>query len=226
MPKTQELLKVAFGGDLREFMRQELEVEKRAVTEGIEETGEDLLFELRQDVLAGGLGPRLARSWRVKHYPGRNVYSLGAASEIKTNAPKIIRAFEDGATVKSADGIWLAIPTEEAPKRGAGRKRISPSNFPEHRFGPLRFIYRDTGPSLLVVENQRRKKGGGYTRSRSKRALKTGYGLSTVIMFTLHRQVRLKRRLNVKRITDGSAGRLTQNIDHAFRRLDAARRKR
>lgn len=221
-----EMFRVALLGDLRKYYAEELALERRAVTEGIEETAEDLLFDLRRDVVSGGLGVRLSKSWRVKHYPGRNKYSLGAASEIRTGAPKLIRAFNEGMVIKSSEGLWLAIPTKEAPKRGVGRKRLTPSNFPENRFGPLRFVYRKTGPSLLVVDSQRQTKKGGYTRSRSKRALKTGYGLSTVIMFTLHKQVRMKRRLNVRRIAGAVPNQMPGNIDRAFRRLDAQRRRR
>jgi hypothetical protein len=221
-----DLLRVAVFGDLEKYMAEELEAERRAVTEGVEETAEDMLFELRRDVVAGGLGNRLAKTWRSAHYPGRNKVSLGAASEVKTRAPKLIRAFDKGEIIKSSEGFFLAIPTDAAPKRGMGRKRITPSNFPEHSLGPLRFVYRKNGNSLLVVDNQRMTKKGKYARSRSKRALATGNGLSTVPMFTLVPQVRLKRRLNVKRITDKAPDLLERNIEKAFRRLDATRKGR
>ena len=147
--------------------------------------------------------------------------ALEAAAVVRTKAPMLVRAFEEGAKIRSADGLFLAIPTEAAPKQGVGRKRISPSTFPEHRFGALRYVYVKKGLSLLVVDNQRERKGkrGGYTLSRSKRALKTGYGLQTVPMFVLVPQVNLKRRLNVKRIEQQELRQLARNIDHAFRAL-------
>lgn len=54
------------------------------------------------------------------------------------------------ASIKSC--VWLAIPTPLAPKRGVGGKRIHPGNFPEHRFGLLRFVYQRGRPSLLVLD--------------------------------------------------------------------------
>ncbi len=78
--------------------------------------------------------------------------------------------------------------------------------------------------SLLVVDNQRNKKGGGYALSRSKKALKTGYGLSTVPMFWLVPQVRVRTRLGVSRIVEGESRRMAELIDREFRRLDKAGR--
>jgi hypothetical protein len=37
---------------------------------------------------------------------------------------------------------WLAIPTENAPRKGVGGKRISPSTFPEQCLGRLRLVAR------------------------------------------------------------------------------------
>ncbi len=57
--------------------------------------------------------------------------------------------------IRSRRGRFLAIPTENAPRKGTDGRRISPSTFPEHRFGPLRFVPRPNGPSLLVVDGLR-----------------------------------------------------------------------
>ena len=63
-------------------------------------------------------------------------FKLDAASLVYTNAPQIIRAFDEGAVIRSKRGRFLAIPTENAPRKGTDGKRISPSTFPAHRFGP------------------------------------------------------------------------------------------
>ncbi|MCP3971691.1 MAG: hypothetical protein GY717_15500, partial [Rhodobacteraceae bacterium] len=60
--------------------------------------------------------------------------------------------------------------------------------------------------------------------SRSKRALATGNGLATVVMFVLHKQVRLRRRLNVKAVAGKAARRLAPNIDREYR--SRAKRRR
>ena len=219
------IIDIAFGGNLQKFMQDELDLRARAVTGGIRHATEDLKHGLRNDVYAAGLGRRLAKSWHGKSYPGSG-HSLGAAGSVYTKAEKLIRVFNEGTTIRSADGFWLAIPTENAPKFGRRRKRVNPSNFPKEIYGPLRFVYRPK-VSLLVVDNQRQRKGarGGYVLSKSKRALKTGYGLSTVIMFFLVPQVRLKKRLNVADIERRAAARVPALIDAEYTRLGGTRRR-
>ncbi|WP_321829749.1 DUF6441 family protein [Thalassovita sp.] len=220
-------LTAALLGNLEEYMAEELADAEWAVSHAVREGAEDVVFDLRADVVAGGLGSRLARTWHAKHYP-ENQNSLGAASVIDTKSEKLIKVFDQGATIKSTGGAWIAVPTEHAPKFvGRGKKRISPENFPEHQYGRLRFVPRTNGPSLLVVDNQRKRAGkrGGYTLSHSKRALKTGYGLSTVIMFFLYPQVRLKKRLNVTRVLGGAEGKILRRLDANFRMRDSRGRK-
>ena len=134
---------------LQAGMQAELRDLERAVTSGTRAAGRGLKTELRREVTSAGLGQRLANSWRDKHYQNQK---LDAASLVYTKAPQIIRAFDEGAVIRSRRGRFLAIPTENAPRKGTDGKRIRPSTFPEHRFGPLRFVPRQSGPSLLVVD--------------------------------------------------------------------------
>ena len=134
---------------LQTDMQAELRGIERAVTSGTRDAGRGLTTELRRQVASAGLGQRLANSWRDKHYPNQK---LDAASLVYTKAPQIIRAFDEGAVIRSRRGRWLAIPTENAPRKGADGRRISPSTFPEERFGRLRFVPRSSGPSPLVVD--------------------------------------------------------------------------
>ncbi|MGR3438773.1 DUF6441 family protein [Salipiger abyssi] len=209
-------LDAALEGNLEAFMAEELDLAEVVVTEGIIDTSNRLKARLRADVVAGGLGRRLSKSWQSKTYPETG-QSLGAASLIFTKAPQLIRAFEEGAVIKSANGRFIAVPTDVAPKKGADGKRLSPSNFPVHRFGELRFVPRARGYPLLVVDNLRSRKGkrGGFARA-SKRALRTGEGLTTVPMFTLVPQVRLRRRLKVSNITRSAAADLARAIEAGF----------
>ena len=119
--------------------------------------------------------------------------------------------------IKSKSGFWLAIPTPSAPKRGVGGKRINPSNFPEHRFGPLRFVYRCGRPSLLVVDEVRINKSGRVGRRAKGGAFtKTGrmkQGMTTVVMFIMVPQVRLPKRLDVKKAAEKWEKRLPGLID-------------
>jgi hypothetical protein len=171
-------------------MQMELRDIERAVASGTRDAGRGLRTELRRQVTSAGLGQRLANSWRDRHYPNQR---LDAASLVYTKAPQIIRAFDEGGVIRSRRGRFLAIPTENAPRKGTDGRRISPSTFPEHRFGPLRFVPRPSGPSLLVVDGLRgsfsRQTGElrGFRRA-TERARRSGQGLTTVVMFLLVQQ--------------------------------------
>ena len=188
-------LEAALQGDLEKHMEAEMKAAGSAVVAGTRRAADGLKQEMRTQVASAGLGRRLSNSWRGKIYENKK---LNAAGRVWTKAPTIMRAFDEGVIIKSKKGLWLAIPTPAAPRRGIGGKRISPSTFPEHRFGRLRFVYRGTGkPSLLVVDGLRARGGkrGGFARA-GKRAQATGRGLTTVVMFIMVPQVRLRKRLD------------------------------
>jgi Family of unknown function (DUF6441) len=204
---------------LEASMRAELRDIERAVASGTRDAGRGLKAELRRQVGSAGLGQRLANSWRDRHYPNQQ---LDAASLVYTKAPQIIRAFDEGALIRSKRGRFLAIPTENAPRKGTDGKRISPSTFPEHRFGPLRFVPRQSGPSLLVVDGLRasfsRKTGElrGFRRS-TDRARQSGQGVATVVMFLLVPQVKLPKRLDVARAAERWSAELPALIEQQLR---------
>jgi Family of unknown function (DUF6441) len=204
---------------LRADMQAELREVERAVATGTREAGRGLRTELRRQVASAGLGQRLANSWRDKHYPNQR---LDAASLVYSKAPQIIRAFDEGTVIRSRRGRFLAIPTENAPRKGTDGRRISPSTFPEHRFGPLRFVPRSSGPSLLVVDGLRasysRQTGElrGFRRA-TERAGRSGQGLTTVVMFLLVPQVKLSKRLDVARAAERWSGQLPALIEQQLR---------
>jgi len=184
------------------------------VAAGVKEAGDGLKGSLHKQVVTAGLGSRLARAWRSRAWPNKG---HDAASLVWTKAPQIVRTFDEGTVIRSKSGFWLAIPTPAVPKRGVGGKRITPSNFPEHRFGPLRFVYRARGPSLLVVDGVRvsaktgrvgrRAKGGAFTRTGRMKA-----GIATAVMFLLVPQVRMPKRLDVRRAAERWSRRLPSLI--------------
>jgi hypothetical protein len=200
-------------------MQVELRNIEHAVTTGTRDAGRGLRSELRRQVASAGLGQRLANSWRDKHYPNQRI---DAATLVYTKAPEIVRAFDEGAVIWSRRGRFLAVPTENAPRKGTDGKRISPSTFPEHRFGPLRFVPRPNGPSLLVVDGLRasfsRKTGQlrGFRRA-TDRARRSGQGLTTVVMFLLVPQVKLRKRLDVARAAERWSAQLPALIEQQLR---------
>ena len=205
-------LEAAITGNLHKFMAQQQAAAENAVTAGVAEITGRIKDDLRGQVTGAGLGNRLAKSWQSQLYP-KGKKSIDAAGWIFSKAPRLIRAFNEGAMIKSQDGFFLAIPTEAAPKRGVGGKRISPSNFPEHSLGRLRFVYRPGKISLLVVDGLRAGTGkrGGF-RKASESAMKSGRGLTTVVMFLLVPQVKLKKRLDYKAVVNRWAPQLPQTI--------------
>lgn len=205
-------LEAAITGNLHKFMREQVKAAETAVTAGVTEITNEIKNDLRQQVISAGLGARLAKTWRAKIYP-KGSKSIEAAGWIFSKVPEIIHAFSDSVVIKSKHGFFLAIPTSAAPKRGIGGKRITPSNFPEHSLGRLRFVYRRGAPSLLVVDNLRAGTGkrGGF-RKASDSAQRTGRGLTTVVMFILVPQVTLRKRLDHKSVAAQRAAKLPQAI--------------
>jgi hypothetical protein len=212
-------LAASLGRSLQADMQAELRDIERAVATGTRDAGRGLKTELRRQVTSAGLGQRLGNSWRDKHYPNRK---LDAASLVYTKAPQIIRAFDEGAVIGSRRGRFLAIPTENAPRKGTDGKRIRPSTFPGHRFGSLRFVPRQSGPSLLVVDGLQasfsRKTGQlrGFRRA-TDRARQSGAGLTTVVMFLLVPQVKLRKRLDVARAAERWSAQLPALIEQQLR---------
>ena len=115
----------ALARSLQADMQVELRNIERVVSGGTRAAGRGLKAELRRQVTSAGLGQRLANSWRDKHYPNRK---LDAASLAYTKAPQIVRAFDEGAVIRSKRGRFLAIPTENAPREGNRRQADQPEH--------------------------------------------------------------------------------------------------
>ncbi|GGC24710.1 hypothetical protein GCM10011363_46440 [Marivita lacus] len=178
--------------DLVALMQAEIAAGEKAVSAAMREAGTSLKSAWRSQITGAGLGPRLANSIRSQNFP-KSGDSLNAAALVWSNAPVIIGAHETGPLIRSRDGFWLAIPTPAAGKSTKGG-RITPGEW-ERRTGlGLRFIYRRRGPSLLVAEGRLNSKGRAVA-SRSK----TGRGLTTVPIFLLVPQVKLRKRLDLAR---------------------------
>jgi hypothetical protein len=185
-------LKLDVTTDLATMMAAEIRAGEKAVTAATREAGTSLKTAWRSQITGAGLGTRLARTIRSEQYP-KGQPSLNAAALVWSKAPDIVSAHDAGPLIRSRNGFWLTIPTTAAGKSRRGG-RISPVEW-ERRTGlRLRFVYRRTGPSLLVAES-RLNKGGRAVASRSK----TGRGMTTVPIFLLVPQVRLPKRLDLDR---------------------------
>ena len=109
---------------------------------------------------------RLANSIRSEVFPKAGA-SLSAAALVWSKAPVIIGAHDAGPLIRSKNGFWLAIPTPAAGKALGGR-RITPGGVGAADRARLRFVYRRSGPSLLVADERRINSRGPAAASRSK----------------------------------------------------------
>lgn len=195
-------------GDLGKLMSEEVKAAEKAVTIGITQATDGLKTELRTQVTSAGLGARLARTWRGEVFP-KGEDSIRAAGLVWSKAPGIIRIYEDGATIRSKNGFFLAIPTAAAGRYGDGGRKITPGRWERRTGQRLRFVYRRNAASLLVADGMRARTGkrGGFSRA-SASALRTGRGLVTVPMFILVPQVTVRKRLEVAGAADRWVSRL------------------
>jgi hypothetical protein len=202
------MIRIDIVGDLGAMMAAEIANGEKAVTKAVGDAGSSLKTSWRGQITGAGLGARLSRTIRSELYP-KGQTSLNAAALVWSKAPVIVGAHDTGPLIRSKDGFWLAIPTAAAGKSARGG-RISPGEWERRRGLRLRFIYRRSGPSLLVAEGRLNTRGLGVA-SRSK----TGRGLTTVPIFLLVRQVKLRKRLDLDRAAkaaqDGIPGAIVRN---------------
>ena len=185
-------LKLDITPDIVAMMAAEVVAGERAVTGAMREAGTSLKTAWRGQITGAGLGRKLANSIGSQTYP-KVGQSLSAAALVWSKAPVIIGAHNTGPLIRSKNGFWLAIPTPAAGK-GARGGRITPGEWERRRGLRLRFVYRRTGPSLLVAEGRLNTKGQ-TVMSRSK----TGRGKVSAPIFLLVPQVKLPKRLDLAR---------------------------
>jgi hypothetical protein len=207
----------ALTGNLEKVMADVRDEAALAVTLGTTRTTDDLKNRLRQQVLAAFGSQRLANTWRGATYPKLPMTSMGAAGMVISKAPHIIESFDRASVIRSKDGFFLAIPSPDAPK-GTQFKPITPSNFPEDRYGPLRFVYRPGKTSLLVVDGVRRTAAGRVGRQMA-RTKSGGFkrGAASVVMFFLVPYVRMKKVFDLNRDYDRALGDMVSNIIEAWK---------
>ncbi|HEV7278395.1 MAG TPA: DUF6441 family protein [Devosiaceae bacterium] len=209
----------ALTGDLEKVMAEEAAAGKLAVTRGVMRTTGDLQKDLRGQVMATMGSVKVANAWRSATDPRLPTMSFGAAGRVWSNAPHIIDAFSAARAVRSPNGFFLAIPSPDAPREYM-RRRVSPSNWNDERYGPLRFVYRRGAASLLVVDAVKRNKAGqvGRRLKDGGRTKSGGYrkGWSTVVMFFLVPFVRLPKLWDPQALYERVPAQMADNIIAAW----------
>ena len=185
-------LKLDIDPDIVAMMAAEVAAAERAVTAAMRVAGTELKTAWRLQITGAGLGPRLANSNRTQNFRTAGE-SQDAAALVWSKTPDLVGAHDTGPLIRSKTGFWLAIPLPAAGKSLRGG-RITPGEWERRRGLRLRFVYRRTGPSLLVAEGRLNTKGQAVV-SRSK----TGRGKVTAPIFLLVPQVKLAKRVDLAR---------------------------
>lgn len=194
-------------GDIYKDIDRHMLRTQRAMTMGTREAGVGLKNALRAQVRTAGLGPKVEKTWQDKAYPAGSELSLSPAHVVFSKAPKLIDAYDKGVLIRAKKGMFLAIPTDDAPTmryRGAARIAATPKTWPESRYGKLRFVKGKQGYAYLVVDALRRsysQKTGQFRGFKKASAAwqRKGKRTESVIMFILIPQARIKKKLDVER---------------------------
>ena len=190
-------LKLDITPDLVAMLAAEIKAGEKAVSKAVTEAGNSVKTAWRAQITGAGLGQRLANTIRSEQFP-KGKPSLNAAALVWSKAPVIVGAHDTGPVIRSKSGFWLTIPTPAAGKSSRGG-RITPREWEQRSGLRLRFVYRRSGPSLLVAEGRLNTRGRAVA-SRSK----TGRGVATVPIFLLVPQVKLPKRLDLARDADAA----------------------
>jgi hypothetical protein len=211
-------VKLALSGDLKDYAQQAHLRIARGARIAAEKQAARAKLALRGDVRRAGLGDRLANTWRVNVFPkSASVHTHSPAVFVKDTAPEIVTAHGLGATIRSRDGLWLAIPTENVPRvarsgnqAATGRRgtrfqsRATPQEVESLFDQDLIFIRGRGGQMLAFID---KTLGGRLKRARKGRSVATVQARfdRLVLMFVMVRQVTLRKRLDWPRIFDDLA---------------------
>ena len=190
-------VKLAWSGNLRAYSNQVNSAAARGARNAVEIITTRAKLALRDDIRRAGLGDRLANTWRSRTYPAGGKASLSPAGFVYSKAPLIVTAFSNDTSIVSRNGVWLAIPTENTPRRG--RRRATPFEV-EVIFNQDLIVFKGRGGQLLAFVDVVKSKNGKKFRRATKTRTGRGRKPELVLMFVFVRQVHLRKRLNYPQI--------------------------
>lgn len=207
-------------GDIKKDIDRNISQFERSQRDAVKFSGDGMKNGWRRQVAQAGLGEKLPKSIRSKFYANRD--DGNPASMVFTKAPKIMRAFDKGINISSRRGKYMAIPTKFAPKKGVSsargnfRSKVTPQNFPWHKFGKLEFVPEHNGrPAMLVVKNLRQsisKKSGKFIGYRKVSSRYKGT-VETVPMFILVPRVKMPDLLSVPELAEQWDKKMMEYLD-------------
>lgn len=173
---------------------------EKAVSEAMDEVQAGLKDELRGQVVAAGMGQRLAKTWHGKRYPeGRP--SMNSAAYVWTRAPDIVDAFERGVPILARNKRYLAIPTKDAgvSHTTVKNKRLAPAIWETETGVKLKFVPR-SGHALLVTDANYVRQPSRWRRRKSFKPIRTPLsgGRRYLVIFVLVPMVNPRKRFDVE----------------------------
>jgi hypothetical protein len=206
-------LKFALRGDLHGLAQDvHLRIARGARTAAEKQSARSKVA-LRGDVRAAGLGDRFANVWRISIYPesaSKRTHepavvaavpdkakttredSFGNTSTI-ASAADIVRAHTEGPIIQSRNGLYLALPTSNTPRKG--RRFMTPVEV-EAQFNQDLIFFAGKGRQMLAFVDVVAAKSGRGFRKATRRRTRDGREKHLVLMFVMVRQVTLRKKLN------------------------------
>lgn len=176
---------------------QEFSALSKRVRLATEKTGREKLVAPLRDMTRGALNSRkLPTTWRAKVYPDASEETISPAFFVSSKAPKIIAAFQDGATIRANRSKYLAIPTAQSgrERRHFLKGALTPAKWEAENRVKLRFQATRYG-GVLIADTQ----AGKRRRGRDAQAMRRE---KSIVVFVLIKQVRLAKRLDIARIAE------------------------
>lgn len=191
-----------------------------SVRAGVEQATLGLKADMREQIMAAGLGQRLGNAVGSEVYPKKGTETLHPAGRVFPRgklAEQIFDSFNTGATIRGKSGNWLAIPTRNAYLGGRGGKRPTPAEFEQRTGIRLRLaVPRRSGKGryqFLVGDSVAGRQPGRKAATAGR--VKQGRKVETLIFFVLIKQTMLGRRLDFAALAQRWADRIPEFIERA-----------
>lgn len=180
---------------------------QRAVRGGIADATTGLKTDLRRQMIAAGLGQRMANTWRSKVMPEGP--SLDADGMVWSKAREIVHGFATGALIRARSGVYLARPLPAAGKGPRGR-RMTPAAWERRTGRKLKYIPPRRGRNALLVTDAAT---GSFSQTGRAGVSRKRAGRATVPIFVLLRQVKLPRSLDPQRAVEKATQDVPRRIE-------------
>lgn len=207
------------GDNMARILDGEVTAMSNALRRGVDRTSGGLQEDLRGQTTGAGLGTKLANAWRREAYPRGGRRTLRPAALVYSKATALHEAFDQAPVILPRRGSFLLIPSAEAERLGATTSEISRKGggIPggaKRRASSLEEAARKLGAPIVsaIPSKGAPKRGSGGKKQRdgfillapTKRNRSNLAALffasreaKPVLLFSLVRQTRVPKRLNI-----------------------------